>query len=84
MSPEVQFEQFKLVVVTVTLILHTDLESHIISRFERVMILDKRKHHSKVALQHFGCNNSASISLLMLVLYALFFMYQSVLLRMML
>lgn len=43
MSPEVQFEQFKLVVVTVTLILHTDLESHIISRFERVMILDNEK-----------------------------------------
>lgn len=43
MSPEVQFEQFKLVVVPVTLILHTDLESHIISRFERVMILDNKK-----------------------------------------
>lgn len=34
MNPEVQFEQFKLVVVTVTLMLHTDLESHMISSFD--------------------------------------------------
>lgn len=33
MNPEVQFEQFKLV-VTVTLMLHTDLESHMISSFD--------------------------------------------------
>lgn len=41
MSPKFQLEQFKLVVVT--LMLHIDIATHTISRFERVMILANKK-----------------------------------------